>query len=35
MTQELSDGVMATHQQIGEYQVPLDPMDLMQCDSCQ
>jgi hypothetical protein len=22
-------------QTIGEYEVPIDPMDLLQCDSCQ
>jgi hypothetical protein len=22
-------------QAIGEYEVPIDPMDLLQCDSCQ
>jgi hypothetical protein len=27
--------VVGSVEQIGEYEVPVDPMDLLQCESCQ
>jgi hypothetical protein len=29
------DSLVSTQTKVGSYEVPIDPMDLLQCDSCQ
>ena len=31
----IGTSVMGSVEQVGEYEVPVDPMDLLQCDGCQ